>query len=56
MEIVIVISGGVLANVFASDFVTVRLIDHDNLEGEGFDEYNRDEIERKAIAGLTRVY
>lgn len=57
--IVIVISGGTLQAVYASEFVAdeleVELVDHDDMEAEGVSRDEREQIEDKAVEGLTEL-
>ena len=57
MKIVIIVSGGVVQDVFA-DYpdVHVEVLDHDNLEAEGLDSDKRDELQERETAGLKCVY
>ena len=52
-KIVIVVDGGNVQAIYGSVPIEVVLVDHDNLEAEGFDRTQRQEVEDDATSGLT---
>ncbi|MHC3995730.1 hypothetical protein ACXWTF_12970 [Thiomicrolovo sp. ZZH C-3] len=49
----IIVSGGIVQEVFASEACDVEVIDHDNLSGEGLTGEAIDKITEEKVEGLS---